>query len=181
MQLSSISRSSTQQQPPTQQRLNSSTVKAQQSAKVDALIIQTHLKTAAKDNSNAQSTLAARQSSSITEPAAAEGDQVAADGTEARSKKTAESAGTNLILQHLKRQIIQVKEQIAQTKEQLASAEGNTEQGNNPAVDAIANMLQSQQSHLSTLMSQYSKAVQEISQQSADSPSSTANFVDIKA
>ncbi|MCJ8339351.1 MAG: hypothetical protein MJK10_12860 [Pseudomonadales bacterium] len=48
-------------------------------------------------------------------------------------------------------------------------------------MDAIANMLQSQQSHLSTLMSQYSKAVQEISQQSADGPSSTANFVDFKA
>ncbi|MCJ8339350.1 MAG: hypothetical protein MJK10_12855 [Pseudomonadales bacterium] len=89
MQLSSITSSSTQQQSPTQQRLNSSTVKAQQSAKVDALIIQTHFKTAAKDSSNAQSTVDARQSSSVTETAAAEDDQVAADGTEASTEKTA--------------------------------------------------------------------------------------------
>ena len=152
----------------------------QQIAKVDALIIETQLKTAAKDNRDSQSILSSLQPNSTSATQTADEHEDTAPGAESSTPKEEKAGVSNAILEHLKRQIILVKEQIAETKQQLASAQAGTEQGNNSAADAISNMLASQQSHLSTLMSQYSKAVQEIAQQSAERLSNTANFVDIK-
>ncbi|EPJ43106.1 MAG: hypothetical protein OFPI_44510 [Osedax symbiont Rs2] len=180
MQLSSITGSITAQQPNTQQNLNSSSVKAQHSAKTDALIIKTHLETDAKDNTSTQARLSSAAANSDPKAKTADDQAQAAPGSEQSQHKDDTPAASKAILEHLKRQIILVKEQIAETKQQLASAKGHAEEGNSAAADAITNMLQSQQSHLSSLMSQYSDAVQEISKKNAEQLSKSTNFVDIK-
>jgi len=57
MQLSSITSWAAGQQQYTQQSLSSLSVKAQQSAKAAALIIETHLKSDVKDNSSTPASL----------------------------------------------------------------------------------------------------------------------------